>query len=172
MGSIRLAPDLTEIDHIPEQVRLKAGDIVLTAALIQQQLAELFSEIIGVIPAIFTYLGHNLDTSQTRTALMRLIKSDDVPVETSATLIQTLKKCDKVLQKRNKIAHNPMVYVDNMLMRFEVEGGNKPHRVAKGLGLHDFEAILLEMKDVLWSLRLEVTELRKRRSAQTLTPET
>ncbi|NTZ44043.1 hypothetical protein G7A66_13335 [Altererythrobacter sp. SALINAS58] len=157
---------MTEIDHVPVEVRTRAGDIILTCALIQQQLAELFAHIVGLNPAIFTYLGHDLDTSKMITAIKRLAKSDDCPSEVDTKLISTLNQCAKVLQERNNVAHGPMVYVNEMLMRFEVKGGEKPHRVAQGLSIAYFDKTLGDAKAALWALRQQVIQLNKRKAQQ------
>jgi hypothetical protein len=164
LGSIQLTPSISEIDYVPNDFRLVVGDIFLTSAIIQHQLAELFAKITGINSAIFVYLGHTLDTSQTIKALQRLVKSDDAPVETSSTLSDSLKRCIKVLEERNKIAHNPLIYVDSMFMRSEVRGGPKPHRVMQVLQLSYFTNLLQEMKCVLWELRSEVGALQRRES--------
>ena len=161
MGSIKITPSITEIDYVPVEFRLTVGEIFLTSAMVQHQLVELFAKIVGVNPAIFVYLGHTLDTSQTIKALQRLIKSDDAPIQTSSALSDVLKRCIKILEERNKIAHSAIIYVDNMLMRSEVEGGNKPKRVMRVLTLEHFTFVLREMKSVLWDLRSEVGRLQR-----------
>ena len=166
MGSIRLTPEITEIDHLPVEFRTKAGDIILVCALIQQQLSELFAHIVGLNPAVFTYLGHDLDTSKMISAIKRLVKSDDCPTEVDAQLITTLNKCEKALRERNNVAHGPMVYVDGMLVRFEVKGGDKPHRLAQGLSMPYFDKALGDAKAALWELRQQVIQLNKRKAQQ------
>lgn len=95
VGSIHSTPDITEVDHLPVEFRIRAGDIILVSALIQQQLSELFAHIVGVNPAVFTYLGHELDTSKMITAIKRLVKSDDCPGEADSKLISLLNQCVK-----------------------------------------------------------------------------
>jgi hypothetical protein len=162
LGSIQLTPSITEIEYVPENIRLVVGDIILTAAIIQEQLARLFAVIVEVNPAVFVYLGHTLDTSQMIKALKRLIKSDDAPIPTSKTLSDTLTRCAKALEKRNMIAHYPIIYVDNMLMRSEIRGGKKPHRVAQVLNIIYFQSLLLDMKSTVWELRCELGALQRR----------
>ena len=161
MGSIHLAPDITEIDHMPVEYRTRAGDIVLTCALIQRQLSELFAHIVGLNPAVFTYLGHDLDTSKMITAIKRLAKSDDCPSEVDGKLITTLNRCGKALQERNNVAHGPLAYDSGMLMRFQIEGGDQPHRVAQQLTMAYFDKALRDAKAALWALREQVIELNK-----------
>ncbi|MBN8844867.1 MAG: hypothetical protein J0H88_16625 [Sphingomonadales bacterium] len=164
MGSIRLTPDITEIDHLPVEFRTKAGDIILVCALIQQQLANLFAHIVGLNPAIFTYLGHDLDTSKMITAIRRLVKSDDCPNQVNGQLPTILNKCAKALQERNNVAHGPMTYDSGMLVRFEIKGGDKPHRLVKVLSMAYFDQALEDAKAALWELRLQVIELNKRKA--------
>jgi hypothetical protein len=166
MGSIRLTPDITEIDHLPVEFRTRAGDIILVCALIQQQLADLFAHIVGLNPAIFTYLGHDLDTSKMITAIKRLVKSDDCPNHVNGQLPAILNKCSKALQERNNVAHGPMAYDSGMLMRFEIRGGDKPHRLAQALSMTYFDQTLGDAKAALWELRLQVIELNKRKAQQ------
>ena len=166
MGSIRLTPDTTEIDYLPVEFRIKAGDIILVCALIQQQLSELFAHIVGLNPAVFTYLGHDLDTSKMITAIKRLVKSDDCPNEVDGQLTAILNKCSKALQERNNVAHGPMLYDSGMLMRFEIKGGDKPHRSAQFLSMPYFDKALGDAKAALWDLRQQVIQLNKRRAPQ------
>jgi hypothetical protein len=166
VGSIQITPEITEIDHLPVEFRTRAGDIILVCALIQQQLSELFAHIVGLNPAVFTYLGHDLDTSKMITATKRLVKSDDCPADVDSQLIGTLNQCAKALQERNNVAHGPMLYDSGMLMRFELRGGDKPHRVARQLSLGYFDKALADAKAALWALRLQVIELNKRKAQQ------
>lgn len=166
MGSISLTPDITEIDHLPVEFRTRAGDIILVCALIQQKLSELFAHIVGLNPAVFTYLSHDLDTSKMITAIKRLVKSADCPGEVDSQLIGTLNQCAKALQERNNVAHGPMIYDSGMLMRFEIEGGEKPHRVARILSMTYFDMALFDAKAALWALRTQVIELNVRKAQQ------
>ena len=166
MGSIRLTPDITEIDHLPVEFRTKAGDTILVCALIQQELSELFAHIVGLNPAVFAYLGHDLDTSKMITAIKRLVRSDDCPSEVDAQLITILNRCGKALQERNNVAHGPLLYDSGMLMRFQIEGGDKPHRVAQQLTMAYFAKALGEAKAALWELRQQVIQLNKRKAQQ------
>lgn len=166
MGSIHISPQITEIDHLPVEFRTKVGDIILVCALIQEQLSELFAHIVGLNPAVFTYLGHDLDTSKMITATKRLVKSDDCPTDVDSQLIGILNQCAKALEERNKIAHGPLLYYSGMLMRSELRGGDKPHRVAQGLSLAYFDKALADAKAALWALRLQVIELNKLKAQQ------
>ena len=164
MGSIRLTPEITEIDHLPLEFRTKAGDIILVCALLQQELSELFAHIVGLNPAVFTYLGHDLETSKMITAIKRLVKSDDCPNKVGSRLISILNKCENALKERNNVAHGPLLYGSGMLMRFEIKGGDKPHRLAKVLSMAYFDKALGDAKAALWELRLEVTQINKRKA--------
>ena len=166
MASIRLTPDIKEIDHLPVEFRTRAGDIILVCSLIQQQLSELFAHIVGINPAVFTYLGHDLDTSKMITAIKRLVKSDDCPNEVDGHLTTTLNKCAKALQERNNVAHGPLLYVGGMLIRFEIKGGDKPHRLAQVLSMAYFDKVLGDAKTALWELRQQVIQLNKRKAQQ------
>lgn len=166
VGSIRLTPEITEIDHLPVEFRTRAGDLILVCALIQQQLADLFSHIVGLNPAVFTYLGHDLDTAKMITAIKRLVKSDDCPNEVDGQIITILNRCAKALQERNNVAHGPLIYDSGMLMRFEIKGGDKPHRVAQGLSMACFDKALGDAKAALRELRQQVIQLNKRKARQ------
>lgn len=166
MGSIRLTPDITEIDHLPVEFRTRAGDIILVCALMQQQLSDLFAHIVGLNPAIFTYLGHDLDTSKMITAIKRLVKSDDYPNQVDGQLTTILNKCAKALQERNNVAHGPLLYDSGMLMRFEIKGGAKPHRLAQVLSMAYFDRALGDAKTALWELRQQVIQLNKHKAQQ------
>ena len=54
MGSIKLTPTVTEVDYIPKEIRERVGEIILTAAIIQHQLADVFAQIAGMRPSVFT----------------------------------------------------------------------------------------------------------------------
>jgi len=164
MGSIKLEPNITEVDYIPREIRERVGDIVLTAAIIQHQLSDLFAYIVGLQPSVFTYLGHDLDTSKMITAIKRLVKSDDCPIDVDAGLVTALNKCGEVLKKRNSVAHGSMAFVDGVLFRYQLEGGDKPHRLAQGLNLAYFDELLSEAKAALWVLRTQGTAISKGRA--------
>ena len=164
MVSIKLMPNKTEIDYIPSEIRTTVGDIILTSALIQHQLSELFAHIIAVNPAIFTYLGHDIDTNKIITAMKRLLKSNDCPIGIDIELVSVLNKCAMALQERNNIAHGGMRYVNGELMRFEIQGGEKPHRVANRLSFDYFDKVLSDMKSALWAIRQHTIRLGMMRS--------
>lgn len=164
MGSIKLAPTLTEVDYIPKEIRERVGEILLTASIIQHQLSDLFANIAGLQPSIFTYLGHDIDTSKMITAIKRLAKSDDCPIAVDAELIAALNKCGDVLRKRNSVAHGSMAFVDGTLFRYQLEGGEKPHRLVQGLNQAYFDALLAEAKAALWALRVQGAAISKRRA--------
>lgn len=159
VGSIRLTPDLTEIDYLPIEYRIRVGEIILVCAVMQNNLSSLFAHIALINPSVFTYLGHDIDTSKMIKAIQRLVKSDDCPTEVDSGIISVLKKCQKVLTKRNDVAHGPLHYIDGMLIRSELVGGDKPHRLARGLSLQYFDQTLAEAKSALWDLRLQLGRL-------------
>lgn len=94
-----------EVDYILKEIRKRVGEIVLTAAIIQRQLSDVFAHIVGVRPSVFTYLGHDLDTSKMITAIKRLVKSDYYLIAVDAGLIAALNKCGEVIKKHNSVAH-------------------------------------------------------------------
>lgn len=164
MGSIKLTPTVTEVDYIPKEIRERVGEIVLTAAIIQHQLADVFAQIAGMRPSVFTYLGHDLGTSKMIIAIKRLVKSDDCPITVDAGLIAALNKCGEVLKKRNSVAHGSMAFVDSVLFRYQLEGGDKPRRLVQGLNLAYFDELLAEAKAALWALRIQGAEISKGRA--------
>lgn len=164
MGSIKLTPTITEVDYIPMEIRERVGEIVLTAAIIQHQLSDLFAHIAGLRPSVFVYLGHDLDTSKMIKAIKRLVKSEDCPIDVDAGLIAALNRCDQVLTKRNSVAHGSMAFVDGVLFRYQLEGGDKPHRLVQGLNLAYFDELLSETKAALWALRAQGAKISKGRA--------
>ena len=164
MGSIQLTPNKTEIDYIPPEIRTTVGDIILTSALIQHQISDLFAKAIAVNPAIFTYLAHDIDINKIIIAMKRLLKSNDCPTGIDREILSVLTKCAKVFQERNNIAHGAMLYVDGTLIRFEIQGGETPYRVANGLSLAYFDKVLSDMKAALWAIRQHSIRLGRMRS--------
>jgi len=155
------SPEVTEIDHIPEEIRIMVGDIILISASIQRHLSEIFAKVIGASPAYYSYIGHDLDVSKTITAIKRFAKSPDCSFTVDDEFIKTINKCLKIFEKRNKIAHGAMFFDENMLMRYEIETGVKPQRVFRILGTVYFTKILAEAKSALWAIRLENAKLSR-----------
>ena len=98
------------------------------------------------------------------TAIKRLVKSDDCPIDVDAGLVTTLNRCGEVLKKRNDVAHGSMAFVDGVLFRYQLEGGDKPHRLAQGLNLTYFDELLSEAKTALWALRGQAATISKGRA--------
>jgi hypothetical protein len=156
MGSIRITESQTEIDSIPEEIRILVGDVILNFSLLQSKLSSLFSKLVDAREHHFAYLGQNVDISTMTTAIIRMLGSYEKPPGDFEALIKTLKACKKLSEERNKIAHCALIYDPqaNLLIRSEIEGGNAPGRKGQILNADHFRQTLVQLKKEMWNITI------------------